>query len=80
MHTVSLSQDDLLQELEIRLDSGQQLQDVPERSQASYAELLDTANEGLLVLNKENRIILTNKRIQEVLGFEGSEVISKVYF
>ena len=90
MRTVSLSQDDLLQELqrarariqelEGQLESVQGLQDVLERSQASYAEILDTANEGLWVLNEENRIILTNKRMEEVLGFESFEMSRKSVF
>ena len=46
-------------------------------SEKKYRNLIETANEGILVINAEHRITYANEKMAEMLGCSREEVIGK---
>lgn len=46
-------------------------------SEERYRNLFDTANEGIVIADKNNKIVNVNKRAAEILGYEQDELLGK---
>jgi PAS domain S-box-containing protein len=46
-------------------------------SEEKYRQIVDTANEGVWVLDSDDKTTLTNNRITEMLGFSSAEIIGR---
>jgi PAS domain S-box-containing protein len=46
-------------------------------SEERYKAILEFSDDGILVLNKKNRVIDTNKRLDEIIGFKKNDLVGK---
>jgi PAS domain S-box-containing protein len=48
-------------------------------SEEKYRRIVETANDGILLLDENGKILFANRRITGLLGFEGSELAGKSF-
>lgn len=65
-------------ELADEITQRKQIEAELERSEGKYHELVETMNEGILVIDRDNQVIYVNASMVKMLGYDTTEILGKV--
>ena len=62
------------------ITESKQMEEALRESELKYRNIIETTNEGILVINGEIRITFANKKLSEMLGYNLDEIIGRSLF